>query len=137
MATVRAHVRLDEPELNNQTRPILRRKMNSWKRRTATLGRVRVPVDTGRLGRSIGEGPTRFTGPRTVTGSTHARTEYAAAVHEGRRARVIRPVRAKALRFQVGGRTVFAQVVRQGPMKGRPFLRNAGMAVAAEMAASD
>lgn len=131
MARVNARVRLDEREFNDQTRDFARRRMASLQRRIATQARVDVPVDTGNLGRSIGEGAIRFTGPRTVSGSVHATAHYAAPVHEGRRARVIRAKNAQALRFNIGGRTVFAKVVRQGPMKGRPFLRNAALRIAA------
>ena len=128
--TVNARIELNEPELNNQVRAFSRRRMASLSRRIANQARVDTPVDTGRLRQSIGEGPQVFVGSRTVTGSVHANTHYAAAVHEGRRARVIRPRNAKALRFVVGGRVVFAKVVHQGPMRGRPFLRNAGVRVA-------
>ncbi len=131
MAAVRAHIALHEGRLNDQVRDIASRRMASLQRRIATQARADVPVATGNLGRSIGEGPRAFTGPRTIRGSVHASAHYAAPVHEGRRARTIRPVRAKALRFVVGGRVVFAKVVHQGPMKGRPFLRNAGLRIAA------
>ena len=104
--------------------------MRSLQRWIANQARADVPVRTGNLGRSIGEGQVRVTGPRTVSGSVHATARYAAPVHEGRRARVIRPRNAKALRFEIGGRVVFAKIVRQGPVKGRPFLRNAGVRVA-------
>lgn len=126
-----AHLEIHERELNDQVGRYLHRRMASLQRRIATQAKVDVPVRTGNLGRTIGEGRIGFRGPRTVTGSVHATAHYAAPVHEGRRARTIRPVRAKALRFTVGGRVVFAKVVHQGPMKGRPFLRNAGMRVAA------
>lgn len=132
MAEVNARVEIDDAELTRQSTAHAVRKMASWKRQTATQARADVPVLTGNLGRSIGEGETRIVG-RTVRGSVHATADYAAPVHEGRRARVIRPVRAQALRFQIGGRVVFAKVVRQGPMKGRPFLRNAGLRVAGRM----
>lgn len=135
MAAVRARVDIDERRLNDHVRTVEHRVMRSWQRQTATQARVDVPVRTGHLGRSIGEGRIGFTGPRTVRGSVHATAEYALPVHEGRGPRVIRPVRAKALRFEVGGRVVFARIVRQGPMKGRPFLRNAGMRVGARIAA--
>lgn len=130
MGSVNAHIQLNEPELNNQVRAFEQRRMASLQRRIANQARLTVPVDTGRLRQTIGEGPRAFVGPRTVTGSVHAKTHYAAAVHEGRRAITIRPRNAKALRFVVGGRVVFAKVVHQGPMRGRPFLRNAGMRVA-------
>jgi hypothetical protein len=130
MATVRAHVELNERELNDQVRAFAARRMRSLQRRIANQARADVPVDTGHLGQSIGEGQVRFVGPRTVTGSVHALAKYAAPVHEGRRARVIVPRRAQALRFQIGNRTVFAKRVVQGPMKGRPFLRTAGLRIA-------
>lgn len=131
MAVVRAHLELDERKLNDQVRPMLRRRMSSMSRRIANQARQDVPVRTGNLGRTIGEGPIVFSGPRTVRGSVHANARYAAPVHNGRGARTIRPVNAKTLRFMYHGRVVFAKVVHQGPVKGRPFLRNAGLRVAA------
>ncbi|MHC9292059.1 hypothetical protein ACRCUN_06300 [Mycobacterium sp. LTG2003] len=131
MATVRAHVTLDERELNDQSRVFLRRRMASLQRRTANQARADVPVRTGNLGRTIGEGPIAFTGPRTVSGSVHATADYALYVHEGSRPHLIRPRRAKALRFQIGGRTVFARLVRHPGVRARPFLRNAAERVAA------
>lgn len=128
---------LNEAALSSETLRIGRQKMASLKRRTATQARVDVPVDTGNLGRSIGEGPTTIEGPFTVGGSVHATAHYAAPVHEGARPHIIRPKNAKALRFEVDGRVVFARLVRHPGNRARPFLRNAGMRVAAEMAASD
>ncbi|WP_235718302.1 hypothetical protein [Mycolicibacterium goodii] len=104
--------------------------MASLLRRSANQARADVPVRTGNLGRTIGEGPIMFTGPRTVHGSIHAKADYALYVHEGTRPHVIRPRRAQALRFQVGGRTVFARLVRHPGTRARPFLRNAAMRVA-------
>jgi hypothetical protein len=130
MATVRAHVELDERELNDQVRTFERRRMASLQRRVANQARADVPVDTGHLGQSIGEGQIRFTGPRTVEGSVHALAKYAAPVHEGSRPHLIRPRNAQALRFQIGGRTVFAKLVRHPGTKARPFLRNAGLRIA-------
>lgn len=105
--------------------------MASLQRRTANQARADVPVRTGNLGRTIGEGPIAFTGPRTVSGSVHAMADYALYVHEGSRPHLIRPRRAKALRFQIGGRTVFARLVRHPGVRARPFLRNAAERVAA------
>ena len=123
---------LNEKALTDQIQAIGRSRMASLQRRIANQARQDVPVKTGNLGRSIGEGRIGFSGPRMITGSVHAAARYAAAVHEGRRARVIVPRRAAALRFQIGGRTVFAKMVRQGPVKGRPFLRNAAQRVASQ-----
>ncbi|WP_448497847.1 hypothetical protein [Mycobacterium syngnathidarum] len=105
--------------------------MASLQRRTANQARADVPVRTGNLGRTIGEGPIHFTGPRTVAGSVHAKADYALYVHEGSRPHLIRPRKAQALRFQIGGRTVFARLVRHPGTKARPFLRNAAARVAA------
>lgn len=125
-----AEFRVNQAALNDQIRAIGRARMASLQRRIANQARQDVPVKTGNLGRSVGEGRIGFTGPRTITGSVHAAAPYAAAVHEGRRARVIVPRRASALRFQIGGRTVFAKMVRQGPVRGRPFLLNAARRIA-------
>lgn len=124
-------VDLNRPELDRQTVAFGRRRMASLQRRIANQARVDVPVRTGNLGRTIGEGQIRITGPRTVSGSVHANARYAAPVHEGSRPHIIRPRTAKALRFEVGGRTVFAKMVRHPGTRARPFLRNAGMRVAA------
>ncbi len=50
---------------------------------------------------------------------------YARAVHEGRPALVIRPRKARALRWCRGGQAHFARRVFQPKRAGRPFLRNA------------
>lgn len=131
VATVRVHVELNERELNDQSRSFLRRRMSSLQRRTANQARQDVPVRTGNLGRTIGEGQIHFTGPRTVAGSVHAKADYALYVHEGSRPHLIRPKRAQALRFQIGGRTVFAKLVRHPGTRARPFLRNAAERIAA------
>lgn len=106
--------------------------MASLQRRVANQARADVPVRTGHLGQTIGEGPITFTGPRTVHGSVHATADYALYVHEGTRPHLIRPKRAKALRFNIGGRTVFARLVRHPGTRARPFLRNAALRVASQ-----
>lgn len=131
MARVRAHFTLNEPALNDQTRAFGRRRMASLQRRIATQARADVPVRTGNLGRQIKEGQISFTGPRTVSGSVEDHADYALYVHEGSGPHVIRPRKAKALRFQIGGRTIFAKLVNHPGTKPRPFLRNAGMRIAA------
>lgn len=135
MARVELSYEINEPEFNRQIITHARRGMARLQRRTATQARQDVPVRTGNLGRTIGEGQIRTVGPRTVEGSVHANAGYALYVHEGSRPHVIRPRNAQALRFEVGGRTVFARLVRHPGTKARPFLRNAGMRVAAEEAA--
>lgn len=127
---VSAHVDLDRPELDRQVIAIGRRKMAAWQRRGAAQARQDVPVKTGNLGRQVREGRIGVRGPRTVTGSIEDHADYALYVHEGTRPHVIRPKNGKALRFNVGGRTVFAKVVHHPGTGARPFLRNAGIRVA-------
>ncbi len=61
-------------------------------------------------------------GGGAVVGTNKA---YARAVHEGRRAMIIRPKRAKMLRWAKGGKAVFARKVFQPRREGRPFFRAA------------
>lgn len=124
-----AEFQLDGPELDRQLRDVLQARMESLQRRIANQARQDVPVKTGHLGRSVREGAIRFVGSLTVEGSVEATASYAAAVHEGARPHVIRPHTASALRFEIGGRTVFAKMVRHPGMKARPFLRNAALRV--------
>ncbi|EHI13143.1 hypothetical protein [Mycolicibacterium thermoresistibile] len=132
MATVRVTFRLDEAALDSEVESIGRRRLASLQRRIATQARADVPVLTGHLGRSIRELPIKVSGPRVVTGGVEATADYAAPVHEGSAAHVIRPRKAKALRFQIGGRTVFARMVRHPGTKARPFLRNAAQRIASQ-----
>ena len=122
---VTVRIDVDQSRLEETARPIIRRRLASVTRRIANQARVDVPVLTGNLGRSIREDEIKFTGPLVVEGGVTAHADYAAAVHEGSRPHIIRPRRAKALRFEVGGRTVFARMVRHPGTKARPFLRNA------------
>lgn len=131
MAGVSYRLRIDYPELDRQAQAFGQRRMLSLQRRIANQARADVPVRTGNLGRSINEGLVKAEGPRTVGGSVSATASYAAPVHEGSRPHLIRPRNAKALRFEIGGRTVFAKLVRHPGTRARPFLRNAGMRVAA------
>lgn len=92
--------------------------------------KVLAPVRTGRLRSSIrAEAPRffSFTG-RVTVGSD---LEYAGFVNDGTRPHVIRPRRAKALRFTVGGRVVYATVVNHPGARARPFLDRALREVAA------
>lgn len=132
MAGASYRLDLNGPELDKQTITIGRRRMASLQRRVANQARQDVPVRTGNLGRQVKEGDIRVAGPRTVSGSVRDDAKYAVFVHDGTRAHVIRPRHAKALRFMVGGRVVFAKMVRHPGTKARPFLRNAGMRVAAQ-----
>lgn len=99
------------------------------KRRVRTLefrARTSAGFRTGALKASIGSNPPE----PTVTGDrggglqmkTGSPLRYAAAHHEGAKAHIIRPRRARALRFMVAGRIVFASRVRHPGNKPNPYL---------------
>ena len=99
-------------------------------RRTFNRSQVLCPVDKGNLRASGG----MKVGDRgsSVVGRVEYTANYAAAVHEGRRALTIRAKGGGYLKFTVDGRTVFARQVRQPARAGRPFLRTALVEVAAQ-----
>lgn len=88
-----------------------------------------APVRTGRLRASLRVQRRGFLGLR-LRWTIGSDVEYADMVHDGTRPHIIRPKNAKALRFRVGGRTVFAKVVRHPGTRARPFLDRAIAAVA-------
>lgn len=51
--------------------------------------------------------------------------DYAQFVNDGTRPHTIRPKKAKALRFVVGGQVVYAKLVHHPGTKARPFLDRA------------
>lgn len=92
-------------------------------RRVFNRANILTPVDTGRLraGNHFAFRRTRT----TYVGTVFNNTSYASAVHDGSKAHVIRPkstqlktIRprtAKALRFEINGRVVYAKSVRVPP----------------------
>lgn len=105
-------------------------------RRTLNRSAVLCPVDTGLLRASGQIQPATARGSVVVGGVIYT-AEYAAAVHNGRRALTIRAKtrtsgRRGYLKFTVGGRTVFARQVHQPARAGRPYLANALREVAAQ-----
>lgn len=86
--------------------------------------KILAPVDTGRLRAS---GKIEYSGffsfrPKAVV---RFDTDYAQAVNDGTRPHIIRPKNAKALRFRVGGRVVYAKVVHHPGTRPNPFLDRA------------
>lgn len=97
-----------------------------YRRGLAVQARARqlVGVDTGHLRSQISVDLVPAPGGWAVR--ITADTPYARFHHDGnfhRQGAYIRPVRARALRFQVGGRVVFAAKVRS--FRGNPFLQRA------------
>ena len=75
-----------------------------------------APVLTGRLRNSIKV-------KETDDGLLIWMVDYGKFIEFGRNPRVITPTNKKALKFKVGGKTVFAKSVRQGAVRPNPFIR--------------
>lgn len=108
-----------------------RRLVNRVVRRTFTRSQVLAPVDTGNL-RASGRMQLGRERGSLVIGGVEYTANYAAAVHEGRRALTIRAKGSGRLKFVVDGRTVYARQVRQPARAGRPFLATAFREVATQ-----
>ena len=102
--------------------------VNKITRQTLNRSAVLCPVDTGRL-RASGSMRIAERGS-AVVGQVEYTASYAAAVHNGTRPHVIVPRRGRYLRFQVGGRTVYARRVRHPGTPARPYLATALVEVA-------
>jgi hypothetical protein len=76
-----------------------------------------VPVRTRNLSRTIHIGQISTDSVEVV-----ASAKYARPVEFGSRAHLIRPRNRKALRFKVGGKTVFTRLVHHPGNKAHPFL---------------
>lgn len=64
-------------------------------------------------------------GKRRVVGQVISDANYSMAVHNGARAHIIRARRAKALRFEQGGRIVYRSSVNHPGVRARPWLAQA------------
>lgn len=102
--------------------------VNKVTRQTLNRSAVLCPVDTGRL-RASGSMRIAERGS-AVVGEVEYTADYAAAVHNGTRPRVIVPRRGRYLRFRVGGRTVYARRVNHPGTPARPYLATALVEVA-------
>jgi hypothetical protein len=105
-------------EAAQQAAPTMR-KLGRAITRTA---RRRVNVRSGHLRSTLGD-RTAVLGPTVLT-EVYATARYARWVHDGTRPHVIVPRRARVLRFEVGGRTVFARRVNHPGYRGNPFLQS-------------
>jgi hypothetical protein len=116
---------IDRSQLHGVGMDEARKRVNRVVRRTYTRSQILVPVDTGNLRASGQMNLARDQGSLVIGGVSYT-AEYAAAVHEGRRALTIRPKRPGGrLRFVVDGRVVFARQVHLPARTGRPYLAQA------------
>lgn len=120
---------LDQAALHRVGMERARMLVNKVTRQTFNRSAVLCPVDTGllrasgtmRMGAGFGS---------MVKGEVEYTADYAAAVHNGRRALTIRPRAGRYLRFTVGGRVVYARQVHQPARPARPYLATALVEVA-------
>ena len=92
--------------------------------RAVNRAKILCPVDTGRLRASI-QGEARRTWTLRPQFIVFSNVDYAPMVNDGTRPHVIRPRNARALRFEVGGRIVYARYVMHPGTRARPFLDRA------------
>ncbi|MFU8873232.1 hypothetical protein [Micromonospora sp. SL4-19] len=98
--------------------------IRSVARKVRTRAVLKCPVDTGRLRAAHREEVGVRAGQ--VYGFVENDVEYAAAVHDGTGAHVIRPRRAGGmLRFETGGQVVFTSLVNHPGTRAQPWLREA------------
>lgn len=119
-----ARVRLDRPGLTRTIQGEGRRALRQRAPQVLNRARILAPVDTGRLRSS---GKIEYSGFFTFRPKATVRfdVDYAQAVNDGSAPHIIRPRRAKALRFVVGGRVVYAKVVHHPGTRGTRFLDRA------------
>lgn len=126
-----ARIRLDRAELNRSITNASRTELREASRQVVNRAKILAPVDTGRLRSSIrAEPPVIFSlRGRVVVGSD---LEYARYVNDGTAPHRIRVRNARALRFTVGGRVVYARYVDHPGTRAQPFLDRALREVAAQ-----
>ena len=126
-------LRLDSSQLQGVGIGRARTLVDRVKRRTLNRSSILAPVDTGRLRASGRMERTVMIGTKVRSGVMYD-AEYAAAVHNGRRALTIRARGGpkRRLRFVVNGRVVYARTVHQPARRARPFLSTALREVATQ-----
>jgi hypothetical protein len=125
-----AKIRLDRAALNRQIRGASRNELNEAAQDVVNRAKILCPVDTGRLRASIRIESRRTLALRSIF-TVGSDVYYAPFVNDGTRPHEIRPRRAQALRFVIGGRVVFAKVVHHPGTRPNPFLDRALREVAA------
>jgi hypothetical protein len=119
-----ARVRLDRGQLTRVIQGEARRTLRLRAPQVLNRAKILAPVDTGRLrasGRIEYSSFFSFRPKATIVFDT----DYSAFVNDGTRPHIIRPKNAKVLRFNVGGRVVYAKVVHHPGTRPRPFLDRA------------
>lgn len=127
-----ADLEVNETELNAVVMRRLETFTTAFVSRVASTARQIAPERSGELKRLIRPDAVRRVGPWSLASGVSSLAPYSAPVHEGARPHVIRPRNARALRFMVGDRVVFARRVNHPGNAPNPFLRNAVHRVVSE-----
>jgi hypothetical protein len=99
---------------------IAHRRMSARTERVANIAQQEAPGSMGDyISWKVSEGPRGLEG---VIVCDHPAVRF---VLDGTRPHIIRPRRAKALRFEAGGRVVFTKLVRHPGTRANNFLRRA------------
>lgn len=118
-----ARIRLDPRAVQAEVNRLAARDAARVAREVEARAKQLAPVQTGRLRSSIHAEPKfTFRGP---TVRVSADVNYATFVENGTAPHLIRPRTAKALKFKIGGRTVYAKVVHHPGTKAVHFMAKA------------
>jgi hypothetical protein len=130
---IRVRVQFDNAEMVRVPTEAALKLVTRAARLTTNRAKFYAPVDTGRLRSSIGTFGLRVTRDSVRQNVGTTRVRYAMAQHEGAKARVIVPRRARALRFywDVTGRVEHFKKVNWPGIGATPFLTT-GLREAAE-----
>lgn len=120
-----ARVTIDRADLRRVMRGASMRELRQVAPQVVNRAKVLAPVDTGRLRASIGPATYSRTWTLRPRATIEVGVSYGKMVHDGTRPHVIRPVRKQALKFTVGGQTVYAKIVHHPGTRPRPFLDRA------------
>jgi len=120
-----AKLTIDEPALQSVVMGRLEVFAREFVDAASSAARAAAPVRTGELKGSIRPQEVRRTGPWRLETGVAAVAAHAVYVHEGTRPHVIRPRNARALRFEAGGRIVFAKRANHPGQRAQPFLAEA------------
>jgi hypothetical protein len=113
-------VRIDQGRFARLLRQRSERKLRERTQRVAAIAEREAPGSMGNhISWRVEQGPRGLQG---VIVCTHPAVRY---VLDGTRPHLIRPRRARALRFTMGSRTVFAAVVRHPGTRANDFLGRA------------
>jgi phage gpG-like protein len=119
-----AQFRIDRASVRAASVRAAAQEMQVGARMVQNRAKILAPVDTGRLRASISKDV------NSLSFKVFSNVEYAGYVNDGTRPHVIRPRRAQALRFRIGGRTVFAKEVHHPGTRAKPYLDRALQEVA-------